>query len=567
MNTTWRLARTILRGNRVFNITGDANGRPNRWRAFGGILTFTLLVLYVMGVSGFGAWELVGLLARSGQAGLIVGMTLNSGATAVLIFGFMSTLSVFYYASDVDRLLPLPLRPEQVIGAKFIVALVYNLLLIAGYMLPPLLIYGIRLGSPLLYFIVLIPSILLIPIQPLAMATILVMLVMRFTPLARNKDRFKIISSLLLMGAMIALSSGLTAVSAQKPDQIANMLSKSASTTSQIGGQAIPGLRFAIQALAQADQNQIGAVIQLLVFGLACLVLVTVMLTVGRLLYYRGLIGLSAAAGQKRRLSARELGAGRGSSGWQSAIFAYSLKDLRVLFRTPIYLLNNVLFNFIWPLMLILPMIGAGQSDPDFQQIMRLLDQLSADPTGPATPIALGVVFGLAVFVNGTNGIAESALSREGRQFYLMKILPMSYPRQIAAKLAAGVAMGIAGLAFSFSLTFILLDIPLWFAGLAILTFPGAILLPNLSGIIFELYWPKLNWDSEQKAVKQNMNVLYGILVSAVLAGLAIVPVVVLHLNLATAVVVLIAAPLGLSVALAFLVRSLTDRRMRSIDV
>jgi len=76
-----------------------------------------------------------------------------------------------------------------------------------------------------------------------------------------------------------------------------------------------------------------------------------------------------------------------------------------------------------------------------------------------------------------------------------------------------------------------------------LLTIPGALLLPNLSGIIFELYWPKLHWDNEQKAVKQNMNVLYGMVAALIFAGMAIAPVLVFELTLPVAAVILVGLP------------------------
>ena len=48
--------------------------------------------------------------------------------------------------------------------------------------------------------------------------------------------------------------------------------------------------------------------------------------------------------------------------------------------------------------------------------------------------------------------------------------------------------------------------------------------MPNLGGIFFELFWPKLHWEHEQKAVKQNLNVLYGMALALLLAALLAVP-------------------------------------------
>ena len=72
---------------------------------------------------------------------------------------------------------------------------------------------------------------------------------------------------------------------------------------------------------------------------------------------------------------------------------------------------------------------------------------------------------------------------------------------------------------------------PFWFALLIAMVLAGAVLLPNLMGILFDLARPKLHWTDEQKAVKQNMNVLYAMGISMVLAALACVPAVLLQIH------------------------------------
>jgi ABC-2 type transport system permease protein len=44
------------------------------------------------------------------------------------------------------------------------------------------------------------------------------------------------------------------------------------------------------------------------------------------------------------------------------------------------------------------------------------------------------------------------------------------------------------------------------------------VLLTCLTGLLIDLHNPKLDWDSEQKAVKQNVNLLYNML-AAVIPG------------------------------------------------
>jgi ABC-2 type transport system permease protein len=61
-----------------------------------------------------------------------------------------------------------------------------------------------------------------------------------------------------------------------------------------------------------------------------------------------------------------------------------------------------------------------------------------------------------------------------------------------------------------------------WLGLLILATAWLPVLLTSLTGIIIDLYNPKLDWDNEQKAVKQNMNVLYNMAAGVIPAVLTI---------------------------------------------
>jgi len=54
----------------------------------------------------------------------------------------------------------------------------------------------------------------------------------------------------------------------------------------------------------------------------------------------------------------------------------------------------------------------------------------------------------------------------------------------------------------------------------------------SFAGILIDLNFPKLIWDNEQKAVKQNFNVVLNMLVSVLVAGIPIFTIIALHFTL-----------------------------------
>ena len=574
MKQVWRLTLTILRGSSFFSFGSDTGERVKPWKNALAVALAVFLVLYAAVTSGITAKVLFDLLSPLHLENLIPGLLISSLLSLSLVFSILYALGIFYHASDIDRLLPLPLSATTQISARLLVTLSYLYRVTLMFSLSPLLVFGILNHSPGYYYPALLLVSLILPVIPLALGLVIVFALMRLAPLTHNKDRFKSISGLLLLILAIGLSYSFSRLSSLPEAQVAKLLAIRSEQIGSLTASFFPGASQAVAILTTTQASQAAGSLLVLILLTAASVLPA--LAVGRKLYFKGVIGLSTAQTASRRLSRQvlkqQLGNRRtdqlGRPAYRSseaAFFTYLLKDLRILFRTPIFLVNNVIMNFLWPFFLGLPLLGAGSNDPDLAQLQTLLEGLKSGQDASAAPILLAGFWGLALFVTGSSGIAESALSREGRQFYLMKILPMSYSRQIAAKLAAAVVLNLAGLLLSLALLTFYLKLPVLFVLLALLTLPGALLLSNLSGIIFELHWPKLNWDNEQKAVKQNMNVLYGILTSVLFAGLILAPVILLKPGLLSTALVVILGPLVLSAGLMVYLHKLIPRRMRAI--
>lgn len=79
------------------------------------ILAFTPLVL-TFGYMISGAYD---LLIPVGQEGVLLSLSLSLVSMMIFFFGIFYVISVFYFTKDIEYLLPLPLRPWEIIGAKF----------------------------------------------------------------------------------------------------------------------------------------------------------------------------------------------------------------------------------------------------------------------------------------------------------------------------------------------------------------------------------------------------------------------------------------------------------------
>ena len=82
---------------------------------------------------------------------LVIGFV--SSQIVVSFFGLFYIISAFYFSRDMDLLVPLPVKPSSVLGAKFAVVMVNEYLTLIPVLGPALLIYGLLSGQGVLYWL------------------------------------------------------------------------------------------------------------------------------------------------------------------------------------------------------------------------------------------------------------------------------------------------------------------------------------------------------------------------------------------------------------------------------
>ena len=91
----------------------------------------------------------------------------------IFLFGIFYILGMFYFSKDVETLVPLPLKPYEVIGGKFAVIMVNEYLTSVPLLLPPIIIYGAGTSQGLLYWLKSVVLIIASPVIPLAVAAVI----------------------------------------------------------------------------------------------------------------------------------------------------------------------------------------------------------------------------------------------------------------------------------------------------------------------------------------------------------------------------------------------------------
>jgi ABC-2 type transport system permease protein len=457
------------------------------------------------------------------QEGMILAIGVSAASLVIFVFGIFYVMSTFYFSSDIENLLPLPLKPSTILGAKFTVVLIYEYLTELVFLLPIMITFGVMSGAGIPYYLYSILIFLTLPIIPLVAAAFISMLIMRFAPFAKNKDAFSTIAG--VFGLFIALGFNVVfqkfGANTQNPEALIQLMAQGNNSLINTISNIFPSGKLAVNALL--FNGEIKGLVNILLFIIVTAALLLILLILGEALYFKGVIGISQAASKRKKLSTKELDENTVQS---SALTSYLIKELRILFRTPAFFMNCVLMNFLFPLFLFIPFI----SQPDLLKSIGTVRVFLNSGNLPGYIIA--IVFGVMMFVSVASPTACTAISREGQNIFVCKYLPISYKKQIFAKILSAIMLNFVGLGLIIITIMVVLLPPITLLLQTIVLAILVTIFSAFSGILIDLSFPKLSWDTEQRAVKQNMNVIIEMLAGFALTGLTIFGIVSLGLSL-----------------------------------
>ena len=478
--------------------------------------TILYLALIVMGVLpmvvgiGTSTSTMYDILVQVHQEGILLATGFTSVSLLILVFGIFYVINIFYFAQDIDKLLPLPLRPSHLISAKFCVALIYEYLTVAMFLLPLIIAFGIKSMGGLLYYVYSFLLLLAVPIIPLVIAGIIVMVLMRFSNLTKKKDQFRIIAA--IFGILLVLvinyftSSYLNVT--DHPEKTFDLLKSGNNSFINLVAKFFPSAKLASECLL--NYKIISGLTSVILFYLINTISVFLFLILGEAIYLKGAIGGSEVYSESKSLTKDEL---YKTTLKNSVIKSYIFKEIKILLRTPAFFINCVLTNFLWPIILVAAYLGV---DSGLHNVAQLLFG-----NNPDSLIIAGAV-AISMFISASNSIAASAISREGSNFFINKYLPVPYRDIIVSKLYTSLLVSFAGFLFVLIAAGFLLKLEFVVVCLAIILSLLGIIFTTLVGLLLDINYPKLTWDNEYKPIKQNMNVLYNIIINMVFGVLII---------------------------------------------
>ena len=452
--------------------------------------------------------ELMGLytflmlqLFKAGEALLTPQIVLTMASVVagvcVLFFGIFYILSTLFLAKDTELLASLPVSQGSVFTSKFLMVLIGEYPFAFFLMLPPVIIYGINTHRGIFYYLMSIVCILLLPLIPLVISTFLSLLLMNIVSRSRRRDLITTIGSIVLLVGFVVGQNYL--MSRIPSDDAGFMLAliKNSSSFIEFVGRAFPPSVWVTHILASGGLEAFKNFLYLfLVSALAF----AIVYFIASFIYQRG---ATAQLETQNKPSKANL-----TYNASSQIIAIFKNEWRTILRTPIYALNSLAVVLMAPLLMMIPMFGGNlANDPDIKFIIDLIEKADAQSE------LLLILSGIISFFALINPALSSTFSREGKNIWILKNIPASPETQVYGKLLAGYSISFLAILLTALMTMVSLKLQPLMILMIIILCSLAIIPESAMNIYVDLKRPKLTWSNPQEAIKQNFNVIIGMLI------------------------------------------------------
>ncbi len=472
------------------------------------LLGLSLVMLFLAGLIGGMGYVYAWAYATTGLVSVVqvVALMCSLSALACLVFSFYSAGNVLYGAKDFDFLLSLPIKKSKIVISKLVFSYGIDLLFAILLVAPSLIVYAdfggiITLGIIARIIILLI----FLPVVPIVISIVLSALFLFVSSRFKHSNIIQIslfvVVFLVYMLAMVGTAGVGNDVNMQLAEAyFLNGLIESAFISWQ-GALIYTGINLAV----------------------AGLVLYLVVITY---------VGINTAIKSKKTTSNFKLATYK-SSNITKALFK---KEIKTLFAYPIYAMNT----------LIGPLMG----------VVLFAVLLIVERQVPEIKILGVFVLPLVyAFIFMMSPTTANCISMEGSSFWIIKTSPASVIKLFRAKLYTYYVFNLIPTVVSLPVSIYLI----WGIGveyyilLAVMAISATMLAGNV-GLIANLLFPLLKWETPNRPVKQGGSTLLTVICSfALCALLAVIFFVWEHPNLLVKYI-LVASFLVILTALTFII-------------
>lgn len=466
-----------------------------------GIVIICLALFYISN-------EIISKLRSIGQESIFLNIYFLILTVLIIFQTILVCTNIFYFSKDIEFILPLPIKSEELLIAKFctLVCTLYISEIIFGII--PISMYGMLTNATFLFFIYEFLIFATFPIFLAIGVSIIMMFVMKISKFIKNKDLFQVIITLLLLIVMFLIEykcigsifldynqSDITTEQQQIIERIEEFNNRI-----KISNKYFLVVNPSIKIL---EKNDFKSILELIKIILIDIISFGIFIFIGKITYLKDILKNTAYLKNNKNKKINLYKKSKKKNIGKS----YMIKEFKSLFRNPMFFMQCVYPVLIFLVtIIIMSVILVPKLEELFnnEEFIKSIGSLSFDLS-----VVYLILGGIQIlFMMSITSL--TAISREGKQAIVMKYLPISYYKQFIYKGIPQIFINMISIIVILSLVFIC--IPSINVLTKIIMFILAILLNiinSYSMLIVDLIRPKLEWDTEYEVFKQNNNKIF----------------------------------------------------------
>ena len=454
------------------------------------------------------SYEIIKELNKINQASLFLEIFFPVLMIIMFFQVILSSTNVYYFSKDFDILLPLPIKSEELLIAKFNTIL-FNLYFFEGlFSVIPLIIYGIITGVNILYYLKLIIILLVFPIMPVLIVSIIIMFLIKLSKFIKNKDIFQIIITTIFMFFIFILEFNIGNFVINKIDNNVNLQEQEVVLEFNNFNNKIKNInKYFLQINSSINfliNNSKGKIIlELLNIIFIDMIFWGVFIFIGKRYYLKNILKNN----NKYYLKYFNKFVDDKKIKKINYNKSYLKKEFKILFKNPIFFMQCIFPELI---LVISIFIMSIVSAPNIRALLTF-DLLENEMNFSVTLGTICLCVGIIQIISTLSNISITAFSRDGKNAqYIMKSIPIDFYKQFVYKTKPQIYVNLL-----LSIVCLLL-IKLVLPEFKFIDLLFILIIYNLINVIsstlmvlVDLLRPNLNWNSEYEIFKQNNNKLF----------------------------------------------------------
>lgn len=474
-----------------------------------GVLAFLIVFGAIGTAMAMFSYSITTQLQEINQAYTFTNILLLMNFFILFAKSVFESLNVLYFSKDLKVLLRMPIKPKDILHSKMLNMIVSEYEMEIIMLAIPMIVYGILTKASMLFYVYMVAILLILPIIPILLTSLVIAIIMRFTNKIKNKSKVIYITLILTTLIVSMITSSFNSQQNFSVSAIKNVILKANGVAETIADYFIL-IKPIMNTLLNYDN--ISGLQNLIIYIIENIICYFVIIWFMSKIYLKGAIGATINSKKNTKKEDSELTLKDFKK--KNKYRTYILKEFKTILRTPIFFIECIIVPTLYPFFIFFTIIAMTE----FASFVGLdlwekIRNIAVEPLGLAITLGVGQIF---YMMNFTSIIS---ISRESKNAMITKYIPIDLKKQFNLKIYLGTLFNMVAAVlvtvFYYMCTKNLAVSIVIFIMLYLINRMGEKLK-----ILIDLNKPQLVWDTEYTMMKQNTNVMYELFYSLIVAGI-----------------------------------------------